>query len=548
MLKKIFRFITQHKIAASVIIIILIFAGYKTYPYFGGKQTDARYVLARVKKGTLTNSVSASGQILPVSQIDLKPKTSAEIIDINVKTGQEVKAGEVIAKLDSQEASDSLIEADLNLKSARLNLEKLSTPSGQSLNDDSAEVDTFNVVSSAANDLTAVINGLNDILHSSSYIYGDDGQEVKTYGRTAVNYRNTAEQKYTTSRGQYDKNLITYQTLSRNSSLETLKSALDQTYNTTKTASETVKSVKILVDYIMDQTKSDDRPASMIKDQTSLAGFDTQTSSNLESLLSAKTNLRDSNLDVQLQEITIKQKEITLSKSRRDLADYTIRAPFDGLITVVNATKGETASSSTTIASLITKQTSARITLNEIDAVKVKMGQKAILTFDALPETEFEGEVTEIGASGDYSEGVVSYVVKISPTKLDEQIKPGMTVSATIITDTKENVLLIPNSGLKSQAGINFVELASENLPLLLPSNTDRNQTITVLNSAPVRQYVEVGSTNDEFTEVIFGLKEGDIIVVNVMNQTANANNTQTGGGFRFFGAPASGGNVRINR
>src|SRR3990167_1053073 len=178
MLKKIFRFITQHKIAASVIIIILIFAGYKTYPYFGGKQTDARYVLARVKKGTLTNSVSAIGQILPVSQIDLKPKTSAEIIDINLKTGQEVKAGEVIAKLDSQEASDSLIEADLNLKSARLNLEKLSTPSGQ-----------------------------------------------------------------------YDKNLITYQTLSRNSSLETLKSALDQTYNTTKTASETVKSVKILVDY-----------------------------------------------------------------------------------------------------------------------------------------------------------------------------------------------------------------------------------------------------------------------------------------------------------
>ena len=99
---------------------------------------------------------------------------------------------------------------------------------------------------------------------------------------------------------------------------------------------------------------------------------------------------------------------------------------------------------------LITKQKIAEISLNEVDAAKVKVGQKVTLTFDAIDGLSITGEVSEIDALGTVSQGVVTYGVKIAFDTQDERVKSGMSVSAAIITDVKQNVLLVPNAAVKS--------------------------------------------------------------------------------------------------
>ena len=138
---------------------------------------------------------------------------------------------------------------------------------------------------------------------------------------------------------------------------------------------------------------------------------------------------------------------------KKKLADYTVRAPFDGVIAEFNVKKGDTVSAGSSVGMLVTKQQIATISLNEVDAAKVKVGQKATLIFDAVSDLTITGEVAEVDAVGTVSQGVVSYNVKVVFDVQDERIKPGMTVTANIIISSKPNVLMVKTSAIKNQDG-----------------------------------------------------------------------------------------------
>jgi hypothetical protein len=204
--------------------------------------------------------------------------------------------------------------------------------------------------------------------------------------------------------------------------------------------------------------------------------------------------------------------------------------------------KGDSVSASTVLAILITKQKIAELTLNEIDAAEVKAGQKATLTFDTLPDVSITGKVLEVDTVGQASQGVVSYGVKISFDTDMEQVKPGYSVTADIITQAKPNVLILSSSAIKSQGGIYYVELveADEQLSQQLLANVSG----AILPQAPKMQTVETGLSNDLYTEIISGLQEGDIVVASTINssQTQSASQTQ---GTQSFQMPGMGGQIR---
>lgn len=116
-------------------------------------------------------------------------------------------------------------------------------------------------------------------------------------------------------------------------------------------------------------------------------------------------------------------------------------------------------SGATVLFILITKEKVAEISLNEIDAAKVKIGQKASLTFNAIPDLIFTGKIIEIDSLGSISQGVVSYSVKIVLDSDDERIKPSMSVTAEIIVEGQNRCLLLSNSAIKMQRNLKYVEL-----------------------------------------------------------------------------------------
>lgn len=199
-----------------------------------------------------------------------------------------------------------------------------------------------------------------------------------------------------------------------------------------------------------------------------------------------------------------------------------------------NSTSSSNSSSSQSFGTIVLEdgQTQASVNLSEIDVTKVEVGQKVNITMDAFPDKSFTGKVSAINTSGSVSSGVTSYPVTIVFDSSLPTMYPNMAVSATIITNIKNNVLLVPSSAVQTISGESTVQ--------------------TMKNGKVSRVSVETGESNDTQTEIISGINEGDTVITSTVT-SGSAQSGQTGtspfgnsgfGGNRGFGGGAGGGNV----
>ncbi len=565
---KIFKSILKHKLLTGIVLVLVATGGYFGYNALTNKDKATRYLTAAVEKGTLIVSVSGSGQVSALDQVDIKPKVSGEVVYAGVTNGQEVKAGTLIAQLDTRDAQKAVRDAEISLAEAELALKNLNGKAEQSLAQ--AYEDAFNALTSTfKDDLLPIMSGLKEIfgtLLKSSY--GSKETDIDYYLRIVRLYSNDpgqlsywaepAEQRYLTAKTQFNAVYTGYQALNQSSSYDRIEIILNQSYGTTRTLLDLVRQTLNLIQRYQTLLEAENItspiPATNPETQVSqLSEFTSSLINRVDALSLIKSSLIDKkeavdrkDLDIEAQNLTVKQCEYALSDAKENLTQHYIRVPFDGIITKINVKKGDSVSASTVLINLVTKQKIAEITLNEIDAAKVKVGQKATLTFDALPEISISGRVFEIDAMGTANQGVVSYGVKIafdtraatkgeeedlsSLTTEEEKIKPGMSITADIITDAKQDVLVLPNGTIKSQGNSYYVELveASEEMRQQLLTNTSG----TILPNPPKQQQVETGLSNDLSTEIISGLKEGDIVVTSTISpnkvQTTQTRTTQT--------------------
>lgn len=570
--------VLERKILFGTIALALIASGYFGYTKIFSTDGVVRYATAQVQKGMLIVSITGSGQTSVSNQVDVKPKASGDIIYVGVKNGQEVKAGMLLAQIDSRDAQKAVRDAEVNLESAKLSLEKLQKPadelsilqaenslaqakeSKQKAEDDiiKAYDDGFNSVSSAFLDMPSIITGIEDLFAIQSL----SDNSTRMSGKTAQDYRATAETAYYKAKNVFEVNRKNYRTLSISSLKKDIEDIINETYETNKLLSDAIKSMRNFVDYLAEDAG---RSSDFTSSQNTLSTYTSTTNGHLSNLLSVKRIIQTSKetivnsnrtiaekteslvkltagadaLDIQSQELTIRQRENALLDAKEKLADYFIRAPFGGVVAKINVKKGDPVSGSTVAAILITKQKIAEISLNEIDVTKVKAGQKATLTFDAIPDLAITGQVAEVDAVGTVSQGVVTYAVKIGFDTQDDRIKTAMSVSAAIITEAKPNALLVPNSAVKSQGGMSYVEIVDgddRNLALA-------NASGAILKNSPRRQPIEIGAASDEFTEIAGGLKEGDLVVTRTIQPNSTQTQTQSQqGGLRIPGLPGGGG------
>ncbi|MGA2418334.1 MAG: biotin/lipoyl-binding protein, partial [Candidatus Staskawiczbacteria bacterium] len=125
MLSKTKALIFRHKFISGIIIIILIAGIYFGYGAIFNKKAGTTYVTSAVTKGTITTSVSGSGQVSASNTISLQFKASGTLTYLPVQNGQNVTAGQLIAELDTTDAEKTVRDAEANLQSAQLALQKL---------------------------------------------------------------------------------------------------------------------------------------------------------------------------------------------------------------------------------------------------------------------------------------------------------------------------------------------------------------------------------------------------------------------------------------
>jgi RND family efflux transporter MFP subunit len=569
-MKKITPWIKLHKVSSVVIGLIITLGGYYIY----GKSQPAaptRYVLATVAKGTIISTVAGTGQVSTLDTVDLKPKVSGTVTYIGAVNGQTVATGALIAQLDSSDAAKTVRDAQSSLESAKISLQKLTQPSdalsvlqAQNAITDAqtgkitaasnlakAYDDSFTTISNAFTDLPNAVNGINDVLYkttASNQDYASNYADlVRTVAPSVDTYKNDATTKYASAQTAYNANFSDYKATSRYASTTAIEALLNETYDTTKTLAESAKSVNDFLSFVKTTLVAQSKtvPSSLVTQQTQLAGYTTTINADLSALANNKNAMTsDKNavlgadqsiaekqasfdklkagadpLDVQSSQLSVTQRENALKYAQDTLANYYIRAPFAGVVAKVNVQKGDEASFGTAIATLITKQQIANISLNEIDVAKIKTGEKATVTFDAVDGLSIAGQVSQIDAVGAVTQGVVTYNAQIAFDTQDARIKPGMSVSVSIITAVKQDVLTVPNSALKSSGGVQYVEVPNEKVTA--PGGTQG----VALSTAPKEQTVTTGMSNDTVTEIISGLAEGDQVVTRTI--TTGAASTQ---------------------
>jgi HlyD family secretion protein len=264
------------------------------------------------------------------------------------------------------------------------------------------------------------------------------------------------------------------------------------------------------------------------------------TDQNNMTLLKVGNGTGDNPISLQIEQNNLLKQERDLETLKSNLNDYTIVAPFAGTIASVTATVGSQAG---TIASLVTNQQVAQLSLNEIDATKVAIGQKATLTFDAISDLSLTGTVAEIDPVGTVSQGVVSYTIKITFDTQDPRIKPGMTVNASVQSQVRQDILSVPSSAVKTSNGQSYI-LAFD--PPLADTGTTTGGVTSKI--APVQIPVQTGISDDTNIEIISGLTEGQQIVSRTITATSKTTTTTTRSATSLIGGGGGnqGGGIRI--
>jgi len=574
MIKRIFQFFWKKKLLLVILIVVIVGCGYLACTKTGKNDSVTTYLLTKATKGMIIQTVTGSGQVTASNEVELKPEVSGDLVYSNMKSGQNVKKGDILARIDSSEAQKSVRDARLNLESAQLSLTKLTSIDNLSLiqsknalsqaeeskqkaidNLEKIYEDAYNSVSNAFLDFPNTITELKNVLYDngigrSEVSIGSNQDNIDallntTYpsDRDAIEvFQKSAESDYAIARLKYDSNFNSYKKSTRYSDKSTIEALLNETIETARSISQTAKSESNYLDAWVDYRTSRNWEvyAKVIEYQSEIASNIGTTNNHLSNLLSIQRSIQDykesiinadrtieekkiylkdleagaDELDIKSQELNILQKQDALIDVLDNLAKYTIRAPFNGSVAVTNSDVGDSITSATVLATIITDQKIAEITLNEVDIANIKIGQKSTLTFDAVEDGGRWGEVVEIDTIGTVSQGVVNYVVKIAFDADDERIKPGMSVGASIITNSKQDIVIVPSSAIKTKNGNSYVEIPDESVSV--------SDSAIKLSKIPKQQIIEVGLSDDNSVEIISGLSEGDIIV----KKTITSNNS----------------------
>jgi RND family efflux transporter MFP subunit len=200
----------------------------------------------------------------------------------------------------------------------------------------------------------------------------------------------------------------------------------------------------------------------------------------------------------EIAKLNLKIAKLNLDAAELNLEKAVIVAPFDGVVADITITEGKeisTATLATPAISLVdTSEIEMRGFIDEIDIAMVKVGQAANITLDALPDEEVKGSVVFISPVGTIQAGVVSYATTITLENSIEELRDGMSATAEIIIERRDDVLSIPNRTIRG---------------------TLENPTVVVLvDGQQEERQITLGLSDGINTEVLSGLEEGEKVVV----------------------------------
>jgi len=516
--------------------------------------------------------------------IKLDSEDAREQVDLAQRTVEDAEKSLANAQKNISDAESALNDAKVSLENLQKNYEKAKRDLDNSLK--TTYKNTLDSLSVFYNDAQSMFSEIEGMFKNSSYGAKDErisvGENeisdidyyyfvVKTLGGEKILYfEEGAENKFEKLKSEFEQKRQNYWKVSLNSPAFEIESVLNESYQLSQILLDFLRQSSNLISKykkVLDDKNLTPPFSLTITDSQNqiLSKYDAQISPQVNTFKQLKEtieNLKD-NQEIRDLETQINQAQNNVSRrenalfqaqnayslaqntldsandklkdAKDNLEKHFIKAPFDGIVTKINVKEGDIISTQTALLHFITQQKIVKLSLNEIDAVKVKVGQKVILTFDAFPDLSLTGKVSEISPVGTVSQGVTSFDIKIVLDSDEERIKPGMSANAEIIVETKTDVLSLPNSAVKSEGNSRYVQLIEA--PNEIKDKLKIGTVVVLSKEIKIKnQPVEIGISNDEKTEILSGVSEGDLVISSKISKQNQTTQTQTRSMFQFPG------------
>jgi len=481
-------------IAGSVLIVLILIIGYSIYHSAQQKSKAAasRSTLqtATVRQGSIVISASGTGTVVAAATANLafsnsgsSSSANATLKKLNVQVGDQVKSGQVLAVEDNTTQAQALAQA-------KLNLAQLTSP---------AAIATAQ--GSVATDQVSVTNALQSLQFDISPVVYHWEQEVAVAQQNLTNAKLDAQANPSADATQ---------------KVQDAQKALD--YANQELEGSQAWYQKIYVPEYFTATNH------VTGYRSTTAPTDTDIASARSALALAQANLvQDQDLVTALTTgvipdtatgsgiVALKQAQIALQTAQTNFNNTEIIAPFDGTVTAVNNTVGDTVGTSTVITIADLSKRLLTVYIDEADLGKLALGEEVDAVFDSLPNQTFKGKITQIVPALVTVDNVPAVQAQAA---LDEstgsQLYVGLNATVNVINAQANNVTLVPIQALKQ----------------LEP---DKYGVFVVQNGNLTFRQVVVGLKDDTYAEIKSGLQQGDVVTTGLTATNQGASSASTG-------------------
>ena len=537
-----------------ILVLGIVIGGYK---YFS-KSEELPYNWALVEKGNIVQKVSATGQVIPAKKIDLQFEIQGKIKDIKAMVGEKVETGDVLAVLDTSELNTQVLEAEaardvakakldqvlvgvseeeikvyetavenaeialsnarVALKNAEQNLVDVKIDAQNDL--DQAYQDSLNTLDDSYLKLYNAFNTADSIQRTYFDTNDQEGIKVRENKKYKIEEPMVRAKSYldiakdNPINGNIDTALlemkdalnkasgalaiirnICEEPVYRNTVSATDKTSLDtQRININTALTNIVNSQQTIASTkLTNKSNINTAQSSLDTSQNALNTAEGNLKSAQDKLAQIKAPSRKS--DIELAQAQLSQTEAALSRAKQQLAKAILVAPYSGTITNIEKEEGEMAKLGESIISIISfNKFQVEVDIPEADVGKVSQQDPTEITLDAFPDYKFLGKVIKIDPAETVIQGVVYYKVTVGFDEPDKRMKSGMTANVDIITETKENVLAVPQGAVLAKDG---------------------QKMVRILEGKDIKEVkVETGIRGSRGEiEILSGLKEGDKVI-----------------------------------
>ena len=509
-------------------VLLIVVGGYYALNYFSASSVEAsetpQVQTAIARSGELTVFATGAGQVIPASEVNLGFDESGTLAELLLKVGDQVQAGEVIARLETNQTEDeialALADAQLNLLTAQQALDDIYATTQM----DAAQA--LLAVEDAEQALEDLLNGdlreaqaLQAIAEAEEAVY----QAERSYNAT----RSTADQstidaayaelvlvekrlndqeaKFDDYANKPDEDLGKANAQLKLSEAQAAYDSALRYYNAVTgtgseldlelTAAELATAQANLAQAQLDNERIKDGPS---PGEIALAEAQLATAKAEYAVLENGPDPAE----VALAEANLANAQAKLALAEEDQAVIDLVAPFDGTVMSIDASVGESVGTGVIIAMADLSQPLLEVYLDEADLDKVAVGFEVEVVFDSLPDSMFTGQVTEVSPSLQMVSNVDAVLAWVQ-LDADSFSKPqslpvGSNASVDVIGGRTENAVLVPVEAVREIGPGEYAVFVME-------------------DGEPKLRIVTVGLMDYTSAEIASGLEEGEVVTTGVV-------------------------------